>query len=143
MKNLVKREQGFTLIEIVIVMAIAAALILVVLLAVGGAQKSRRDTQRRADATEFVAQLENYAANNAGAYPAAGAAPASFSRNDPTLGTTYTYTATPAVAPTVGKIAYAPAYTCAGPVGVAAAGSTRKYAVVKYLENGGSVCYGN
>jgi len=69
MKSLIKREQGFTLIEIVIVLAIAAAIMLMVFLAVTGARRSQRDTQRRGDASRMAATLEQYAANNGGNYP--------------------------------------------------------------------------
>ena len=70
MKSLNKKEQGFTLIEIVIVLAIAAAIILMVFLAVTGVRKSQRDTQRRSDAGRMAATLEQYASNYGGAYPA-------------------------------------------------------------------------
>jgi prepilin-type N-terminal cleavage/methylation domain-containing protein len=69
MKSLNKKEQGFTLIEIVIVLAIAAAIILMVFLAVTGVRKSQRDTQRRSDAGRMAATLEQYASNYGGAYP--------------------------------------------------------------------------
>jgi prepilin-type N-terminal cleavage/methylation domain-containing protein len=69
MKSLSKKEKGFTLIEIVIVLAIAAAIMLMVFLAVQGARKSQRDTQRRTDASRMAALLDQYAANNSGAYP--------------------------------------------------------------------------
>jgi len=69
MKSLIKRDEGFTLIEIVIVLAIAAAIILMVFLAVTGARKSQRDTQRRNDVSRMAATLEQYAADNGGQYP--------------------------------------------------------------------------
>ena len=74
MKSLSKQEQGFTLIEIVIVIAIAAALILLVFLAVSGAQKTKRDQVDKTNAGLLAAQFENYMSNNAGVAPAAGAA---------------------------------------------------------------------
>ena len=72
MKSLVKRNQGFTLIEIVIVLAIAAAIILMVFLAVAGVRRSQRDTQRRSDAARLAATVEQFAANNGGTYPGSG-----------------------------------------------------------------------
>ena len=68
-KKLLKKSQGFTLIEVVIVLAIAALIMLIVFLAVAGAQKSRRDTQRRNDLGRVGASLESFAANNNGCYP--------------------------------------------------------------------------
>lgn len=62
-------QKGFTLIELVIVLAIAALILAGVLLAVSGAQKSRRDTQRKNDLSNVAATLESYASNKQGAYP--------------------------------------------------------------------------
>lgn len=66
-----KRRDGFTLIELVIVLAIAALIILVVLQAVGAAQRSNRDNARKQEAGRFVSLLEQYASNNGGNYPSA------------------------------------------------------------------------
>jgi prepilin-type N-terminal cleavage/methylation domain-containing protein len=150
-RNLLKKkDQGFTLIEIVLVLAIAGLIMVIVFLAVSGAQKSRRDTQRKQDANAFAAALEQYASNNGGSYPAGatiaagGAAPTGasyWSRNDPSTGTGYAWTATPATAPASGTIAYNTTFLCAGQVGASqGATQTRKYAVVIGLEQGGSYC---
>ena len=69
MSNLLKKEKGFTLIEIVLVLAIAGLLLVIVFLAVSGAQKSRRDSQRKNDLSRIAAQLESYASNANGVYP--------------------------------------------------------------------------
>lgn len=73
MKKLSSRDKGFTLIEIVIVLAIAALIILVVLQAVGAAQKSNRDSTRKQEAARIVSLLEQYASNNGGTYPSSAA----------------------------------------------------------------------
>ncbi len=62
--------RGFTLIEVVIVLAIAALIIVVVLNAVASAQKSQRDTTRKTEAARISALMEQYAGNNSGNYPA-------------------------------------------------------------------------
>ncbi len=67
-------RRGFTLIEIVIVLAIAALIMVIVFLAVQGAQRSRRDAQRRSALNSIAGQLENYASNNQGKYPMSNAA---------------------------------------------------------------------
>lgn len=72
MQHIAKREKGFTLIEVVIVIAIAAALIAIVLLAVTGAQRAQRDQTRKSDAGRIAAMLEQYASNNGGKYPPSG-----------------------------------------------------------------------
>lgn len=64
-------EKGFTLIEIVIVLAIAALVLAGILIAVQGAQRSRRDTQRKDDAGKIASYLEQSASNNNGTYPTA------------------------------------------------------------------------
>ncbi len=63
-------NKGFTLIELVIVLAIAALIIAGILLAVRGAQQSRRDSQRRSDAGAMGALVEESAGNHGGNYPA-------------------------------------------------------------------------
>lgn len=66
-----KEQKGFTLIEIIIVLAIAALIILVVLQAVAGAQKSQRDNTRKQEGSRIVSYLTQWASNNGGKYPAA------------------------------------------------------------------------
>jgi len=95
--NLLKKEKGFTLIEIVLVMAIAGLIMVIVFLALSGAQKSRRDTQRKNDNARFLSQLESYASNNNGSYPTGwNVAPENFwtdyqpsNFKDPSKGATY------------------------------------------------------
>lgn len=62
-------KKGFTIIEVVLVLAIAGMIFLVVFLAVPQLQESRRDTQRRSDVARIMSQLESYASNNNGNYP--------------------------------------------------------------------------
>src|ERR1700722_7969066 len=64
-----KKDQGFTLIEIMLVLAIAGLILVIVFLAVSGAQKARRDTQRKEDVARMATLLESYASNNSGNYP--------------------------------------------------------------------------
>ena len=92
---MIKKNKGFTLIEVVIVLAIAALIILVVLQAVTAANKSNRDTARKQEAGRVVSLLEQFASNNGGTYPtAANINTASGILNyDNTLITKYTFTA--------------------------------------------------
>lgn len=57
---------GFTLIEIVIVLAIAGLVMFAVFLGVTGAQQSQRDSDRRAYTREAYSQMLAYAGNNGG-----------------------------------------------------------------------------
>jgi len=61
-----KQTKGFTLIELVIVLAIAALILAAVLLAVGGAQRSQRDSSRKNIAGRVGTAIQNYASNNNG-----------------------------------------------------------------------------
>lgn len=64
-----KRYQGFTLIEIVIVLAIAALIMIVVFFAVAGAQRGQRDQVRKDAANRVLAAAENYRSNMQGVPP--------------------------------------------------------------------------
>ena len=86
-----KQSKGFTLIEVVIVLAIAALIILVVLQAVGAAQRANRDSARKSEAGRAVALMEQYASNNSGQYPLdAGAFKIAIQNYDGTLFAKYT-----------------------------------------------------
>ena len=61
-----KREQGFTIIEVMIVLAIAAVILLIVLLAVPALQRNSRNTQRNNDAAQFAAAVNTCIANQNG-----------------------------------------------------------------------------
>ena len=64
-----KANRGFTIIEVVLVLAIAGLIFLMVFLAWPALQRSQRDTQRRSDVTRFVSQVNSYATNNKGSIP--------------------------------------------------------------------------
>ena len=68
LKNRLGRD-GFTLIEIVLVLALSGLILSLVFLAVSGAQKSRRDAVRKNDLARIAAQLEIYYGNNNMTYP--------------------------------------------------------------------------
>jgi prepilin-type N-terminal cleavage/methylation domain-containing protein len=61
--------RGFTLIEIVLVLALAGLILLVVFLAVSGAQRSKRDYQRKQDLAQFTAAFDRFAENHHGQIP--------------------------------------------------------------------------
>jgi len=65
----IKKKGGFTLIETVMVLAIAGLILVVVFLAVGGAQRANRDTARVNEAGQVAAQMEAYARDHDGTYP--------------------------------------------------------------------------
>jgi prepilin-type N-terminal cleavage/methylation domain-containing protein len=54
-QNLKKRTEGFTIIEVLIVLAIAGLILLIVFLAVPALQRNSRNTQRREDVSRILA----------------------------------------------------------------------------------------
>jgi prepilin-type N-terminal cleavage/methylation domain-containing protein len=64
--NLNRKGSGFTIIEVVLVLAIASIIFLLVFLAVPALQASQRDTARKNDVARVVTALANYAGNNSG-----------------------------------------------------------------------------
>ena len=64
-----KREEGFTIIEVMIVLAIAGLIMLIVFLAVPALQRTARNTQRKADASAIGAAVANFIDNNGGTLP--------------------------------------------------------------------------
>lgn len=150
-----KKEQGFTIIEVVLVLAIAGLIFLIVFLALPQLQSSRRDTQRKNDAGRLLAALENWAGNHSGNYPQASELNAAngagwvtanvagdFSDPD---GTAYAWADAFSATADEGTFAYATAARCSTTAdGFDTSGSPgpREVAVAVTLENG-SYCQDN
>ena len=64
-----KSKSGFTIIEVVLVLAIAGLIFLMVFLALPALQRSQKDTQRRNDMARFASQVVQYQTNNRGKVP--------------------------------------------------------------------------
>jgi prepilin-type N-terminal cleavage/methylation domain-containing protein len=82
-----KNEKGFTIIEVLIVLAIAGMIMLVVFLAVPALQRNSRNTQRKADVAGILAAYNDYMSNNAGQLPATGATATTWAAPNLTIGT--------------------------------------------------------
>ena len=65
-KQNIKTKKGFTIIEVVLVLAIAGLIFLMVFIAWPALQRSQRDTQRRNDYSMLSTAISNYATNNNG-----------------------------------------------------------------------------
>ncbi len=160
MKKLATSAKGFTIIEVVLVLAIAGLIFLVVFLALPALQRGQRDTQRKQDLGRFMSQLTAFQSNNQGSLPAAWTSTSPFVANyltnnqsfkDPSTGTDYTITApTPtatAPAPTAGQVFVYSSASCnsTNSSGVAPLATTnnRVVAVVFYQEQGTLTCQGN
>lgn len=58
------KERGFTIIEVVLVLAIAALIFLMVFVALPALQRSQRDTARKSDVDTIAAAAQQVASNN-------------------------------------------------------------------------------
>ncbi len=72
-KQLNNTKRGFTIIEVVLVLAIAGLIFLMVFTALPALQRTQRDTARRDDLARFLTQITNYQTNNRGKIPGTGA----------------------------------------------------------------------
>jgi prepilin-type N-terminal cleavage/methylation domain-containing protein len=65
-----KNQKGFTIIEVLIVLAIAGLIMLIVFLAVPALQRNSRNTQRKNDVSQAISSLSEAVSNNNGQLPA-------------------------------------------------------------------------
>lgn len=70
LQNLRKRQEGFTIIEVMIVLVIAAVILLIVFLAVPALQRNSRNTQAKNEAAQLSSAVAEFTANNGGTAPA-------------------------------------------------------------------------
>lgn len=151
--NIRKKEKGFTIIEVVLVLAIAGLIFLMVFIALPALQRSQRDTQRKDDLSRMLTKLNDYTTNNRGGIPATldtaiGGGGKSFVQNylggislntpgtdyqDPQAGS-YTVAAGPAPsAKVIGNVYYNYKFIC-DVDGAVKTGSSRQYALQMFLE---------
>ncbi|MBQ3445316.1 type II secretion system protein, partial [Candidatus Saccharibacteria bacterium] len=65
-KQNINNKKGFTIIEVVLVLAIAGLIFLMVFIALPALQRSQRNTQRRDDYSMLSTAVTNYMSNNGG-----------------------------------------------------------------------------
>jgi prepilin-type N-terminal cleavage/methylation domain-containing protein len=148
------KEKGFTIIEVVLVLAIAGLIFLMVFIALPALQRSQRDQQRRNDLSRAQTAVQNYQTNNRGVLPTFNAAFISGylttngdSFADPD-GTAYTFdssNATDGFVPTTftsGKIYATKNAVCDGEKANTGQGGN-KVALQYKLEGGGVACVSN
>ena len=64
-----QNNKGFTIIEVMIVLAIAALILVVVLVAIPQLQRNQRNQARQNVTSRVMTELSNYAGNNNGRFP--------------------------------------------------------------------------
>ncbi len=70
--NVTQNKRGFTIIEVVLVLAIAALIFLMVFIALPALQRGQRDAARKNDASAVASAINTFKSNNNGKIPAAG-----------------------------------------------------------------------
>lgn len=155
--NTHQKEKGFTIIEVVLVLAIAGLIFLMVFIALPALQRSQRDTQRKQDLSRAETALTSYSSNNRGAIPVSSTDWANLitnyltvsgdTFNDPS-GASYVFVThdnsplTGAFSDLQNNIYYTPSSSCGTDGSVVNAGA-RKVSLRMMLEGGGVTCQGN
>lgn len=142
-----QKQQGFTIIEVVLVLAIAGLIFLVVFLAVPALQRSQRDTQRRQDVGKAASLMQQWQSNNKGNVPTTAAERTDYqgyltadSFEDPSFGG-YTYAWNAAGAPGNGALSINTGSVCGTSGAVTSTGAgARNVAFRIKLESGGTYC---
>ena len=67
--NSSSQKPAFTIIEVVLVLAIAGLIFLMVVIALSALQRNQRDTQRKNDIGRVLTALQSYQSNNRGSIP--------------------------------------------------------------------------
>jgi prepilin-type N-terminal cleavage/methylation domain-containing protein len=118
-KKLSKKEKGFTIIEVMIVLAIAGLIMLVVFLAVPALQRNSRNTSKKQDIGRVAAALNEWESNNSGTTFTAGAGNANLTSVVNSAGTLSQYTLVPAAAIGANSFTVAVGTQAAMPAGAA------------------------
>jgi prepilin-type N-terminal cleavage/methylation domain-containing protein len=63
------KETGFTIIEVMMVLAIAGMIMLIIFLAIPALQRSSRNNQRKQDVSAVLGAVTQYMLNNSGTFP--------------------------------------------------------------------------
>lgn len=70
--NVRTNKNGFTIIEVVLVLAIAALIFLMIFIALPALQRGQRDTARKQDVGTAATAVNTYRSNHRGTLPSAG-----------------------------------------------------------------------
>lgn len=155
-----KKQSGFTIIEVVLVLAIAGLIFLIAFLALSAAQRAARDNQRKQDLAGLVGAVQHWRTNNMGKNLDTDAEVAAFQpqyfngRRDPTTGNPYEIINSPPTdphwdtVPPLGQMVYAVSHVCGSDddhqtyitVAENYVHNIRQFAVLMTLESGQVYC---
>lgn len=141
------KTKGFTIIEVVLVLAIAGLIFMMVFIALPALQKSQRDTQRKQDLSRIITQITAYSSSNRGAIPTD--LTTSFVVNylggtgsvaggdyiDPTTALGYKFLAANTVVSDIGDVGYASGKICGVDGVMTESGTARQFAITIKLES--------
>lgn len=143
-------SKGFTIIEVVLVLAIAGLIFLMVFIALPALQRSQRDQARKNDVSTVASAITSFSSNNRGTFPTTANLSSyldDLSDNSPKANVVVV-NPVPAVNSTVsvsdGQIRVYQGRTCGASTvsnQVLARGTTRQFAVVTKLEAGNGQHY--
>lgn len=155
LQNLKKRDKGFTIIEVLIVLAIAGLILLIVFLAVPALQRNAHNTSRKNDVANLLGAMNEYVNNNDGTLPADQSSLGS--GTTATVGTGSTNTANaklglydaadasivssvPGTFPDVNHVVIIKGAVCSGTSATTTGASNRNYSAEYTLEGGAKQC---
>lgn len=159
--NIAADKRGFTIIEVVLVLAIAGLIFLMVFVALPALQSGQRDTARKSDVSTIASAVTTYGNNNRGTFPTTQQLTGSSEGNPTNNGKFAGYaeaiganttnivvagnvSANQSVTPDDGQIIITTRSRCGtvnGKSVTMAIGSARQFSVITYLEAGGGTAY--
>jgi prepilin-type N-terminal cleavage/methylation domain-containing protein len=154
------KSSGFTIIEVVLVLAIAALIFLIVFLAIPTLQRSQRDNQRKQNLAQILGAIQKWEASNNGHVLDTQAEITNLENNfisnifDPSTATPYVIVLVPVSSshvtsvPASGSIVYNVGHICGSDTGTFTyttesavfTHNVKQFAVLLSLENGGAYC---
>lgn len=140
MKKLQKQEKGFTIIEVLIVLAIAGLILLIVFLAVPALQRNSRNTQYKNQVSTYLGAVNEWMNNNNGIPPATAnvAAINALAANGPITEPTAVVVGARTAAVPIGQMELVTSAVCdqtAGNIGHTLGGSNRSVAIRYSVED--------
>ncbi len=139
-----RKQEGFTIIEVLIVLAIAGLILLIVFLAVPALQRNSRNTQRKTDVSAILGAVAEYGNNNNGVLPVSTTPPTN-------TGGVVTFNAPAGLTPSQARVAFyntgigtAPGNIVLAPAGTTTLGNTLDSAPEDFVRiAAGTTCNGN